>query len=98
VFDNNLNALKLYETEEGIEFTKNKIKLIDPTSDTGYRALTIESSNAVVSGSGGNITITAGNSGFLDFIPSGGGALSLIEKDHTQRNGQMKILPPLPKL
>lgn len=77
VFDNNLNALKLYETEEGIEFTKNKIKLIDPTSDTGYRALTIESSNAVVSGSGGNIIITAGNSGYLDFIPSSGGAISI---------------------
>lgn len=77
IFDNNLNALKLFEVEEGIQFTKNKIKFVDPITETGYRSLRIESSNAIVSGAGGHIELIAGNSGFLDGIPSSGGAISI---------------------
>jgi len=77
IFNDNSYTLKIFEAEDGVEISKNRIKVSDPISEIGQKTLYIDGANAVVSGAGGGIQITAGNSGYLDLIPNGGGAITI---------------------
>jgi len=77
IFNDNTGTIKIFEAEDGLEITRNTLKVSDPTTETGAKDFTINGSNAIVSGSGGAITVNAGNSGYYEGVPNTGGAISL---------------------
>lgn len=77
IFNDNTGTIKIFEAEDGLEITRNTLKVSDPTTETAGKDFTINGSNAIVSGSGGAITINAGNSGYYEGVPKTGGAISL---------------------
>lgn len=77
IFNDNTNTLRLLDGDDALSISKNKIKKDDYSTSGPLYDLTVEGSNAPVSGSGGAIYLNAGNSGYNDGFPGSGGNISL---------------------